>query len=215
MTLLMKLNYQGRHGQLCFFEAGMAMGRNEDRTILVELGTLRPFSDIAGRHVIRLDNTTQRRQELAQRLQAAGCPINLNGTDWHKTGDFEAALDIAVQPSSESETVVVDQSANAETHNFRRSQQGFSLKLRQGMDQCSTYLVVGRIHEREQHGTTQFPNSLNEALSKIAMAWGRSLKLPTGGLKLPIAWETRNGHIGSRQRPFPTVTPSSFMLHLA
>ena len=79
------------------FEAGMAMGRNEDRTILVELGTLRPFSDIAGRHVIRLDNTTQRRQELAQRLQAAGCPINLNGTDWHKTGDFEAALELTFQ----------------------------------------------------------------------------------------------------------------------
>ena len=97
------------------FEAGMAMGRNEDRTILVELGTLRPFSDIAGRHVIRLDNTTQRRQELAQRLRAAGCPVNLDGTDWHTAGDFEAALDLTVQPSSESETVVVDQSANAET----------------------------------------------------------------------------------------------------
>ena len=97
------------------FEAGMAMGRSEDRTILVELGTLRPFSDIAGRHVIRLDNTTQRRQELAQRLRAAGCPVNLDGTDWHTAGDFEAALDLTVQPSSESEAVVVDQSANAET----------------------------------------------------------------------------------------------------
>ena len=97
------------------FEAGMAMGRNEDRTILVELGTLRPFSDIAGRHVIRLDDTTQRRQELAQRLQAAGCPVNLGGSDWHTAGDFEAALDLAVQMSSESEAVVVDQSTNAET----------------------------------------------------------------------------------------------------
>ena len=97
------------------FEAGMAMGRYENRTILVELGTLRPFSDIAGRHVIRLDSTTQRRQDLAKRLEAAGCPVNLNGTDWHTAGDFEAALDLTVQMSSESETVVVDQSANAET----------------------------------------------------------------------------------------------------
>ena len=96
------------------FEAGMAMGRNEDRTILVELGTLRPFSDIAGRHVIRLDDTTPRRQELAQRLQSAGCPVNLNGTDWHTAGDFEAALDIAVQMSSESVVAEEQQSTSSE-----------------------------------------------------------------------------------------------------
>lgn len=75
------------------FEAGMAMGRNQDRTILVELGTLRPFSDVAGRHTIRLDNTSQRRQELAQRLQAAGCPVNLDGTDWHSAGDFSSSAE--------------------------------------------------------------------------------------------------------------------------
>ena len=60
----------------------MAMGRDERRTVLVEVGNLRPFSDIVGRHMIRLDNTTARRQELAQRLEAAGCPVNLRGTDW-------------------------------------------------------------------------------------------------------------------------------------
>ena len=75
------------------FEAGMAMGRDEDRTVLVELGEMRPFSDIAGRHVIRLDDSSQRRQELAQRLEAAGCPVNLDGTDWHSAGDFDGALE--------------------------------------------------------------------------------------------------------------------------
>ena len=74
------------------FEAGMAMGRSEDRTVLVEVGLLRPFSDVAGRHVIRLDDSTQRRQELAQRLGIAGCPIKLDGTDWHRAGDFDAVL---------------------------------------------------------------------------------------------------------------------------
>lgn len=74
------------------FEAGMAMGRNPDSTVIVELGTLRPFSDIGGRYVIRLDNSTQRRQELAQRLQLAGCPVNISGTQWHTAGDFEGAL---------------------------------------------------------------------------------------------------------------------------
>ena len=74
------------------FEAGMAVGRDENRTILVELGRLRPFSDIGGRHVIQLHNGTERRQELAQRLEAAGCPVRLTGTDWHRVGDFDAAI---------------------------------------------------------------------------------------------------------------------------
>ena len=77
------------------FEAGMAMGRNEDRTILVELGRLRPFSDVAGRHSIRFQDTTLRRQELAKRLRLAGCPVNLEGTAWHSAGDFAAALEVA------------------------------------------------------------------------------------------------------------------------
>lgn len=71
------------------FEAGMGMGRDPDRTILVELGTLRPFSDVYGRHVVRMDNSTQRRQELALRLQAAGCPVNLSGMDWQTAGNFD------------------------------------------------------------------------------------------------------------------------------
>ncbi len=74
------------------FEAGMAMSRSQDRTILVELGNLRPFSDLGGRHTIRLDDSSQQRQDLAQRLGAAGCPVNLNGTDWHSAGDFDSAV---------------------------------------------------------------------------------------------------------------------------
>ena len=96
------------------FEAGMAMGRNPDRTILVELGTLRPFTDVAGIHVIRLDNTSQKRQELAQRLQAAGCPVKLDGTDWHNAGDFHTALDQLVQGSSGSTDVEEQQSSISE-----------------------------------------------------------------------------------------------------
>jgi len=74
------------------FEAGMAMGRDPDRTVIVELGQVKVFSDIHGRHVVRLDNTVGKRQDLADRLQTAGCVVNLSGRDWHETGDLTPPL---------------------------------------------------------------------------------------------------------------------------
>lgn len=70
------------------FEAGMAMGRDPKRTVLVELGKLRPFSDVAGRHAVRMDSTPQKRQDLARRLENAGCAVKLDGLDWMSEGDF-------------------------------------------------------------------------------------------------------------------------------
>jgi predicted nucleotide-binding protein len=70
------------------FEAGMALGRDATRTVLVEVGEVRPFSDVAGRHAVRLSNSVSSRQGLAQRLRTAGCDVDLAGTDWHTAGDF-------------------------------------------------------------------------------------------------------------------------------
>jgi len=70
------------------FEAGMAMGRDAKRTVLVECGKLRPFSDVAGRHAVRIDGTASKRKDLAQRLGSAGCAVNLAGEDWLTAGDF-------------------------------------------------------------------------------------------------------------------------------
>lgn len=72
------------------FEAGMAIGRHPDRTILVEHGMVRPFSDVAGRHAVRLDNSPERRTELAGRLKTAGCAVDRTGTDWLTAGDLTA-----------------------------------------------------------------------------------------------------------------------------
>jgi len=74
------------------FEAGMAMGKFPDHTILIELGNLRPFSDISGRHVVKLDDSIEKRQDLAERLKSIGCPISLEGTKWHEAGNFMEAL---------------------------------------------------------------------------------------------------------------------------
>lgn len=87
------------------FEAGMAMGRHPDQTILVELGNLRPFSDVAGRHVVRLDDTPERRQELVIRLQNAGCPVDMNaaGASWYRAGEFTSALESTSLPREKND----------------------------------------------------------------------------------------------------------------
>lgn len=103
------------------FEAGMGMGRDPGRTILVELGNTRPFSDIAGRHVIRLNNSTQRRQEFAQRLSRAGCPVDLSGTDWHNAGNFDLK-------STES---IVSSYKSVRVHKRKKSIGGYDITLPQ------------------------------------------------------------------------------------
>jgi len=71
-----ELTYQARPNVI--FEAGLAFGLKPDNTILVEVGKLRPFSDIGGRHVIRFDGTEQKRADLANRLITAGCKVDLS-----------------------------------------------------------------------------------------------------------------------------------------
>ena len=122
------------------FEAGMAMGRDENRTILVELGNPRPFSDIGGRHTVKLDNSSQRRQELAKRLEAAGCPVNLEGTGWHTAGDFEAAVERLVQVSSDS-TPIVEQQPPA-TDLLQLSEEAKALLIEAAKDKWGTILVI-------------------------------------------------------------------------
>jgi predicted nucleotide-binding protein len=94
------------------FEAGMAMGKDSRRTILVQVGMVREFSDIAGRHTVRLDNSTEKRQELAHRLIDAGCDANLRGTDWHKTGNFESELILSVEEIESSKQIISSSKTN-------------------------------------------------------------------------------------------------------
>ncbi|MEV0898116.1 TIR domain-containing protein [Actinoplanes sp. NPDC049802] len=72
-----------------FFEIGMALGVKPDQTIIVQVGEVRPFSDIVGRSVLRLDSGDAKvLQTFKQRLSTAGCPVNDEGTDWLQTDRF-------------------------------------------------------------------------------------------------------------------------------
>lgn len=70
------------------FEAGMALGHDATRTVLVEIGSLRPFSDIVGRHTVRLGNDPKSRKAFVQRLASAGCDVDASGSDWLDKYDF-------------------------------------------------------------------------------------------------------------------------------
>lgn len=80
------------------FEAGMAMASRPTCTVLVELGRLRPFSDLYGRHVVRLNGTEGRLRDVAERLRIAGCEIEPTDDDWADPSQFPDAESLSSGP---------------------------------------------------------------------------------------------------------------------
>jgi predicted nucleotide-binding protein len=81
--------------QNVILEAGLAMGIDRSRTILVELGPIRRASDFDGLNVVRLSDTASSRNALRSRLMTAGCAVDEAASDWMRPGaggDFEAAI---------------------------------------------------------------------------------------------------------------------------
>jgi predicted nucleotide-binding protein len=83
-----KLLNQPRQNVL--FEAGVAYGRDPQRTVLVRVGSHRPMSDLDGHHIIELNNSAESRQTVADALSTAGCPVDRTGTDWLRAGKFDS-----------------------------------------------------------------------------------------------------------------------------
>jgi len=81
-------------------EAGMALVTHPTRTVLVTLGPQELPSDLAGRHYIRLSHTaTGQLNDLANRLEAAGCDIDRTGTDWLDPAQFPNRDNISPSPA--------------------------------------------------------------------------------------------------------------------
>lgn len=72
-----------------FFEIGMALGVKPNETIIVQIGDVRPFSDIIGRSVLRLDDgAADVLHEFKERLRKAGCPVQDRDSDWLRPERF-------------------------------------------------------------------------------------------------------------------------------
>lgn len=79
----------GQARQNVIFEAGMAFAMFQKRTILVQIGSVRPFSDISGVHFIRFSGDPESRHDLVDALENAGVEIDYKGKrDWLSIGDF-------------------------------------------------------------------------------------------------------------------------------
>lgn len=94
------------------FEAGMAFASHEGRTVLVQFGQVKPFSDVAGRHTVHMDGSVSKRHQLALKLKTAGCPVYMDGTDWHKSGDLTPPK---TSPTSTKSDEIVEKSQTAKT----------------------------------------------------------------------------------------------------
>lgn len=87
--------YLAQARQNVLFEAGVAYGRAPERTILIRVGSHRPMSDLAGHHILQLDDSPQSRQAVADALRTAGCPVDVTGADWFRSGVFSLTEQLA------------------------------------------------------------------------------------------------------------------------
>lgn len=136
-------------------EAGMALDQYRDRTVLVELGRIRVLSDLAGIHALRMDDSFEKRKELAERLIDAQCEVRLEGTAWQTAGQFQDAVG-AEPPSHRLPTVnTEDEQARAALQERLRqeyilSHDGLTPALLAGTEPLPAKWVQKRLRELGQ-----------------------------------------------------------------
>src|SRR5437763_1355224 len=63
-------NLTGQARPNVLFECGMAFSSHPDRTVMIQIGQVRPFSDTYGRHIVNMTSgDPSKRQEFAIKLQ--------------------------------------------------------------------------------------------------------------------------------------------------
>ncbi|MFI5590007.1 CATRA conflict system CASPASE/TPR repeat-associated protein [Amycolatopsis sp. NPDC051758] len=69
-------------------ELGMALMAYPQRTIIIEMGSLRAVSDLGGLHVVRFDGSAPAIAKVKSRLRAAGCPVDDSDRSWTDPARF-------------------------------------------------------------------------------------------------------------------------------
>jgi predicted nucleotide-binding protein len=81
-----KLRGQARPNVI--FETGIAIGTHHKKTVVVQVGNVKPFTDIGGMHIPHFTGDDKSRHDLANRLAEVGCKLNRDGDHWLRAGDF-------------------------------------------------------------------------------------------------------------------------------
>lgn len=195
-----------------FFEAGMAMAEKQDRTILVRLGSPHLFSDIDGRHVIKLDGSSTSRHELAQRLETAGCPVTKSGQDWLRVGDFDAAITLFEDKLSGA-AAPKNQEMPIEGEELQLPEDAMDLLIEAVNDHSGTITIFGTVE-----GTTVQTNDKEfgeKGNARSEARWQQVVDiLLTQGLiedragKRELFFVTHSGYeIADKLRPHPSPSP--------
>ena len=79
----------GQPRQNVLIELGMALMAYPERTIIVEVGQVRPAADLGGRNVIRFDGSETAVSKIVERLKGAECDLDDTRPDWRDTSHFE------------------------------------------------------------------------------------------------------------------------------
>jgi predicted nucleotide-binding protein len=74
-----------------YFEAGYAFNSHAERTILIEVGNVHRLSDLSNLLAVQMNDTEYARGLIIDRLQSAGCELDVSSDDWKTAGDFAAA----------------------------------------------------------------------------------------------------------------------------
>jgi hypothetical protein len=82
----------------------MAFRTQRRRTVIVELGQVRPFSDIGGVHMVPLDDSPESRLKLINRLKVAGCDVQTPNEDWRQAGQFMLSVQFPPEASAVRDT---------------------------------------------------------------------------------------------------------------
>lgn len=89
--------FRGQPRPNVIYEAGFADALGRERTLFVEVGPVKSFSDIFGRLVIRYDGSSSIRHTFSERLRIAGLNVDKGGTDWLTRGDVTGSIKTSVE----------------------------------------------------------------------------------------------------------------------
>jgi predicted nucleotide-binding protein len=167
-----KARWQARPNVI--FEAGMALGIDEEKTILVTLGSdVSLFSDVNGRHIVQLDNGVKSRDRLRAKLEGRGCRVELK-SDWTTTGDFEGCSIVAstAAPASPSAVPATSDIPDAAA----------TMKLKAWVTREDDYdITKGPVELAEVERKAGVPSGFAERLSPKWLPEGWSIKEMGGG----------------------------------